>query len=104
VEVFRNLMKNALDAMSQDGGVLGVSSRRLNERLVEVVVTDTGPGIPPEIRERIFHLGTTTKPGGSGFGLWWSRTFLRRLGGDIALENQGGKGCVFRVTLPISTT
>jgi signal transduction histidine kinase len=74
----------------------------MDGRTVVVTVQDTGPGIPPRIRDRLFRMGTTTKPGGMGYGLWWSRTFLRRLGGDIAVESEEGRGCVFTVTLPIS--
>jgi GAF domain-containing protein/FixJ family two-component response regulator len=102
-EVFRNLMKNALDAMSDDGGSLSVRSQKMDDRTVIVTVQDTGPGIPLQIRDRLFRMGTTTKPGGMGYGLWWSRTFLRRLGGDIAVESEAGHGCVFTVTLPMST-
>jgi signal transduction histidine kinase len=101
-EVFCNLMQNALDAMGDAGGFLSVRSRRRDERTIVVTVKDTGPGIPLHIREKIFRLGTTTKPGGMGYGLWWSRTFLRRLGGDIAVESEEGRGCVFTVTLPTS--
>jgi GAF domain-containing protein/ActR/RegA family two-component response regulator len=101
-EVFRNLMKNALDAMTPHGGLLSVRSRRKNERMVEVTIQDTGPGIPPELREKIFRMGVTTKPGGLGYGLWWSRMFLRRLEGDMALQSCEGQGCTFTVTLPIS--
>ncbi len=50
----------------------------------------------------MFEMGATTKPGGTGFGLWWSRTFVRRLGGDILLETHDGEGCLFRVLLPIN--
>lgn len=103
-EVFRNLMKNALDAMAPQGGLLLVRSHCKGSRLVEVMVKDTGPGIPPELREKIFRVGTTTKPGGMGYGLWWSRMFLRRLGGDMVLEPQDDRGCTFKVTLPISKT
>ena len=101
-EVFHNLMSNALDAMAPGGGSLRVRSRPLDDRRVEVVFQDTGPGIPPEIREQIFRVGVTTKPGGMGYGLWWSRMFLRRLGGDMLLESQTGRGCTFTVILPIS--
>ncbi len=101
-EVFRNLMKNALDAMTEHGGRLWIRSRRISERMVIVAVRDTGPGIPPHIEEKIFHMGTTTKRGGMGYGLWWSRTFLRRLGGDIVLKSVEGEGCTFTVTLPVS--
>jgi GAF domain-containing protein/FixJ family two-component response regulator len=101
-EVFRNLIKNAVDAMSKDGGVLSIRSRQLDDRWIEVTVEDTGPGIPAGVRDKVFQMGTTTKPGGTGFGLWWSRTFLRRLGGDIMIDSCDGNGCVFRLTLPIS--
>ena len=101
-EVFRNLMKNALDAMGQQGGLLSVRSRRKNERMVEVTIRDTGPGLPLELREKVFRMGVTTKPGGLGYGLWWSRMFLRRLEGDMVLESREGQGCTFAVTLPTS--
>ncbi len=103
-EVFRNLIKNAMDAMAKGGGTLLVRSRCLNDQLIIVTVQDDGPGIPPELREKIFHMGTTTKPGGMGFGLWWSRMFLRRLGGDMTLHSHQGQGCTFTVTLPINGT
>jgi GAF domain-containing protein/FixJ family two-component response regulator len=101
-EVFRNLMSNALDAMAQNGGLLLVRSQRLDDRRIEVMVKDTGPGMPPEVRERIFRVGVTTKPGGIGYGLWWSRLFLRRFGGDMMLDSQRGRGCVFTVVLSIN--
>ncbi len=100
-EVFRNLMKNAMDAMASEGGFLLVRSRQIDDRMVIVTVKDTGPGIPPQIREKLFQMGASTKQGGMGYGLWWSKTFLRRLRGDIVLESEEGKGCSFTVTLPI---
>jgi len=99
-EVFRNLIRNALDAMADKGGSLWIHSQRIDDHVV-VIVKDTGPGIPPQIRDKIFHVGTTTKRNGMGYGLWWSRTFLRRLGGDMTVESAEGKGCTFTVTLPI---
>ena len=101
-EVFRNLMTNALDAMADEGGSLQVRSRCAGNRSVIVTVKDTGPGIPPQVRDKVFHIGTTTKRGGMGYGLWWSRTFLRRLGGDMVVESKQGKGCTFTVTLPVT--
>jgi len=100
-EVFGNLMRNALDAMSDGGGLLLVRSRRAGNRWVVVTIKDTGPGIPPHILDKLFHVGTTTKRGGMGYGLWWSRMFLRRLGGDIVVKSDEGRGCEFTVTLPI---
>jgi signal transduction histidine kinase len=101
-EVFRNLIKNAMDAMGDTGGLLFVCSRRRDDQQIEIIVRDTGPGIPPQVRDKIFEIGTTSKPGGTGFGLWWTRTYLRRLGGDIELGPSNGKGTAFRVLLPTS--
>jgi signal transduction histidine kinase len=101
-EVFHNLIKNALDAMVDTGGLLFMCSRQRDDHQIEIMVRDTGPGISLELRDKIFEIGTTSKPGGTGFGLWWSRTYLRRLGGDIELGPSDGKGCAFRVLLPTS--
>ena len=101
-EVFRNLIRNALDAMAEQGGFLMIRSRRVDDHMVIVSVQDTGPGIPEDMQEKVFHMGTTTKQGGMGYGLWWSRTFLRRLGGDILLESEEGRGCTFTVMLPVA--
>jgi len=101
-EVFGNLMRNALDAMSDEDGFLLIRSRKAGDRWVVVTVQDTGPGIPPQVRDKLFHVGTTTKRGGMGYGLWWSRMFLRRLGGDIVVKSEQGQGCTFTVTLPIN--
>ncbi len=100
-EVFRNLIKNALEATAEQGGTVSIRSQPVGKEQVVVVVQDDGPGISPEIRERIFNMGTTTKSGGMGYGLWWSRTFLRRLGGDITLDSEEGQGCTFTVILPV---
>ncbi|MEA3341776.1 MAG: ATP-binding protein, partial [Chloroflexota bacterium] len=100
-EVFGNLMRNALDTMSDEGGFLLIRSRQASDRWVVVTVKDTGTGIPPQIRDKLFHVGATTKRGGMGYGLWWSRMFLRRLGGDIVVQSEESQGCTFIVTLPI---
>jgi PAS domain S-box-containing protein len=100
IEVFGNLMTNAIEAMG-DSGRLGLCSTLANN-WVEVSVMDTGPGIPEELQENIFELGYSFKKTGDGlgFGLWWSRTFLERLGGSLHVESQVGAGSKFVVRLP----
>ena len=103
-EVFRNLIKNAWEAM-EDRGCLSLRSwQSMDGKFVKVMVADTGPGIAPDQQQEVFRLGYTSKKGGKhlGYGLWWSKVFLRRLGGDIELESQVGQGCKFTVTLPVS--
>jgi signal transduction histidine kinase len=68
---------------------------------VEVTVTDTGVGIPPENAERIFEPFFTTKEGGTGLGLAISRQIVLDHGGTLTCESSPGDGTVFRLTLPI---
>lgn len=97
-QVFTNLLLNALQAM-QGQGRLRVSTRAGAER-IEILIADTGPGIPAEIRDKIFNPFFTTKSGGTGLGLSVSYGIVQALGGMIEVEGEAGKGCVFRVSLP----
>ena len=99
-QVFLNLFLNALDAMPA-GGVLGIRGRHANGS-VELVVSDTGTGIPPEIRSRVFEPFVTTKEQGRGTGLGLSICLglVRSHGGQMAVESQIGRGSSFTVTLP----
>jgi signal transduction histidine kinase len=96
-----NLIKNAYEAMSP-GGRLSVKAWRESTNAV-LEVTDTGPGIPPEVQPRIFEPFFTTKgkTGGSGFGLANALEGVRAQGGMIEFETRLGVGTTFRVTLPI---
>ncbi|MGH9360965.1 MAG: sensor histidine kinase, partial [Thermoanaerobaculia bacterium] len=98
-----NLIKNAVEAMER-GGRLRVQTVR-NDRLARIRVADTGPGIPPEIRGRIFELFFTTKKAGTGLGLAMASQSVRSLGGAIAMEcngQDGEYGTVFSITLPLA--
>lgn len=65
-------------------------------------VIDRGPGIPPQMREKVFEMFVTGRPEGTGLGLFLARTAVRRCGGDIcALEADGG-GANIRITLPLA--
>jgi signal transduction histidine kinase len=100
--VFTNLLDNAADAMQSKGviNIQGVSG----PRWVEITVSDSGPGIPPELHDRIFELNysgrASTRPGKLGFGLWWVKTLMTRLGGSVTVESDGQHGTTFRLRLP----
>ena len=101
-QVWTNLIDNAVSAMGSSG-VLTVRTGRDRE-FVFVEFGDTGPGVPPEIRERIFEPFFTTKPVGEGTGLGldisW-RIVVNKHHGDIAVESEPGD-TRFRVRLPIT--
>ena len=100
--VFANLFENAADAM-QGNGVLTIRGAQ-EQGWVEVTVSDSGPGIPPELHDRIFELNYSgrngARPGKLGFGLWWVKTLMTRLGGSITVESDGQHGTTFRLRLP----
>ena len=101
-QVFLNLIVNAGQAIENEGTII-VKTRREDGR-VHISVADNGRGIPPEVRERIFAAGFTTKPMGEGTGLGLSIT--REIvedahGGCIWFETELGKGTTFHVRLPI---
>jgi len=99
--VFRNLIENAIAAMNGNGAltITGIST----SEFVEVSVTDSGPGIAPELHNQIFELNfsrTGAHPGKLGFGLWWVKTLMTRLGGSVTVESDGQHGTTFRLRLP----
>lgn len=104
-QVWTNLLSNAIQAM-EGAGRLEVGTRLLPEGNVQVTVTDSGPGIPPDDQARIFDLHFTTKGGrvefGLGLGLTISRDIIERHHGTIGLESRPG-ATSFRVTLPTAT-
>jgi signal transduction histidine kinase len=96
-----NLAYNAIEAMS-DGGVLRVESRREGD-FARVSISDTGPGIPDEIRERLFEpFATVGKRRGSGLGLAVAKKVIEDHGGSISAGKPEGGGAVFHLRLPLS--
>lgn len=101
-QVLINLMRNAIEAMAScDVRRLSVRSRLLEPALVEVTVADTGPGIAPDLQERLFQAFSSTKETGMGLGLSICRTIIEAHGGRIgARPAADGGGTEFFFTLP----
>lgn len=95
-----NLVLNALQAMP-DGGTLLVSSKTL-EHEVQIRVSDSGPGIALEDRERIFNPFVTTRESGTGLGLAITQRIVQSHDGRILLESAPGQGASFTICLPLS--
>jgi PAS domain S-box-containing protein len=94
-----NLVLNACQLMSP-GGRLFVSLRRLADA-AEIRVADTGPGITPENRAKIFQLFFTTRKGGTGLGLANTFRFVQLHNGSIEFDTEVGRGTTFRIELPL---
>jgi len=98
-QVLMNLMLNGMEAMSERGGELNISTRRKGEDVM-VSVSDTGPGIPPDKMEEIFNAFFTTKAGGMGMGLAIGSTIMESHGGRLWPTVNLGRGATFHFTLP----
>ena len=107
-QVFTNLLMNAYEAMGGKGLVTISASRvRLEDGTdprdaVLVQVADDGPGIPPDVAEKVFDPFFTTKPQGSGLGLAIVRKIVDAHDGRIDLRTSVGQGTTIRVTLPVT--
>jgi signal transduction histidine kinase len=93
-----NLVTNAMDAM-QKGGLLAMSVARAGD-YVTVEVADNGPGIPPELRQKVFQLYFTTKSSGSGIGLAMTYRAVQMHNGTIDFSSVDGQGTTFRLQFP----
>jgi signal transduction histidine kinase len=102
-QVWTNLIDNAVSAMNGTG-TLTVRTGKVQDHEVFVEFGDTGPGVPPEIKDRIFEPFFTTKPVGEGTGLGldisW-RIVVKKHHGDLSLESSPGD-TRFRVRLPVT--
>lgn len=100
--VFTNLLENATHAMNDTGIVTIRGTIRRDD--VRIEVSDTGPGIAPELHGHIFEFNFSGHPsahaGKLGFGLWWVKMLMTRLGGSITVESDGQSGTTFHLRLP----
>lgn len=114
-QIFVNLIKNAAEAMQQ-GGNLYIKTRHISSHFdgdpvpegedsqgyVEITIKDDGPGIPDEIKSRLFDPFVTSKGGDhSGLGLSIVHNLVRALNGTLTCESEKGKGTCFKVGLPL---
>jgi two-component system, NtrC family, sensor histidine kinase HydH len=103
-QVFKNLVFNAYEAMEADGGKLHVEVSKIfsdGRQGVEVAFSDTGSGVPSELREQIFNPFFTTKSSGVGLGLSIVSKIVDDHGGWIRVDPGDGNGACFRVFLPV---
>lgn len=103
-QVLLNLTRNAIEAMSGLEGQrrLTISARPIGPQRVELAVTDTGPGLDPDVRERVFEPFITTKPQGMGLGLSISAGIIEAHGGELTVVSEPGAGASFQFTLPVT--
>jgi signal transduction histidine kinase len=108
VQVFLNLILNAIDATNREGKI-ELAVRRLPEEpemapnpAVEITVTDNGCGIDPTNALRLFQPYFTTKKHGTGLGLFVTRQMVAAHGGTVEFEPRPGGGSLFRVRLPLT--
>lgn len=102
-QVFTNLISNAVQAMSSTGGSLAIKIEEVHppqeHPQVIVSITDSGPGIPDEIREHIFEPFVTTNPQGTGLGLAITKRIVTAHKGSVSVTSFPG-GTMFQISLP----
>jgi signal transduction histidine kinase len=99
-----NIVVNAIEAMHEcrkPDSVLRIESS-VRSNVAEIRIADTGPGIPPELREKIYNLYFTTKSNGSGIGLAMTFQIVQLHDGTIEVATETGKGTTFTIRLPIA--
>jgi signal transduction histidine kinase len=96
-QAFVNLITNSCEAMP-DGGRIDITTGRSNGHVV-LEIADSGPGIPPELRDKIFDLYVTTKERGSGVGLSLVYRIVQLHGGEVRIDSEPGKGTKATITL-----
>ena len=103
-QVFLNLVTNAAQATSADGGTIVLTTRRVGDREVAVDIDDNGCGIPADVLPKIFDPFFTTKDVGKGTGLGLAIAYkiVQQHGGRILVESKVGQGTRFTVILPIT--
>jgi C4-dicarboxylate-specific signal transduction histidine kinase len=103
-QVLMNLMSNSIDAMKDGQGTreLTVQSQRADDDYLQMSVSDTGVGLPPQQADQIFNAFYTTKPHGTGMGLRISRSIVESHGGRLWASNNTSRGATFYFTLPLN--
>jgi signal transduction histidine kinase len=100
IEVFRNIIHNATEAMPS-GGLLKIKGIFDNDKIA-IQFIDKGSGILEENLRHLFNLGFSTKKEGKGIGLWFSKKVIEQHQGKITVESEKDKGTTFLIHLPVS--
>lgn len=99
-QVFLNLIQNSVEAMP-NGGKLIIQVKKLENKL-EIEITDTGVGIPEDLKKQLFKPFFTTKKNSIGLGLLHSKNVVEAHNGELSLESQENEGTLIRIKIPLS--
>ena len=105
LQVISNLILNAIDAMPTEDGHIHLRVKRRG-RFMHLLVADNGSGIPSHIAPRIFEPYMTSKPQGTGLGLWLSKRIITAHEGRFAVrttQREGRRGTAFRISIPLGS-
>ena len=94
-----NILLNALEIMPE-GGIISISLDQDNEKIC-LKIGDTGPGIPENIKDKLFDLHFSTKTTGTGIGLYVSRYLIEKHGGQIEVSSKEGRGACFEISFEL---
>jgi signal transduction histidine kinase len=104
IDTLENLIRNGVEAIGGSGSVTidGRTEVTDAQEWVAIDIEDTGRGIPPDHLSKIFDPFFTTKSSGMGIGLWKAKALIQRLGGEITVQSEVGKGTTFTIRLPVT--
>jgi signal transduction histidine kinase len=100
-QVFINIINNAIKVAQQEGEII-VFLERQDNNTVLVRITDNGPGIPSNLKDKIFNKFVTGSKSGTGLGLYICKNIIEKHGGKIWADNNKNKGANFNFTIPIT--
>jgi signal transduction histidine kinase len=99
-----NLIRNSEEARAPARVQVTIKARELldrDQRMLEISVSDDGPGLPAELAERVFEPYVSSKPKGTGLGLAIVKRIVEEHGGNIRIDSATGEGARFKIRLPI---
>jgi signal transduction histidine kinase len=97
-----NIAINGLEALPEGGNLL--IQVTMQDRNANIIINDSGPGIPEALAAKIFQMHFTTKENGNGTGLYVTRLVVESQGGEMFVESKLGQGTSVSVILPLSET
>ena len=102
-QVFLNIINNAIKVVPQEEGEIIVFLERQDDNTILVSITDDGPGIPSNIKDKLFTKFVTGSKSGTGLGLYICKNIIEKHGGKIWADNNKNKGANFNFTIPITS-